>query len=37
MRLSKEGSCENNDQEDKGENAFDQRIDLQSQNVGIGW
>ena len=37
MQLSEEGSRENNDQEDEGENAFNQKIDLQSQNVGIGW
>ena len=35
--LSKEGSREINKQEDKRESAFDRKIDLQSQNVSIGW
>ena len=35
--LSKEGSHETNEQEDKKESAFNWKIDLQSQNVGIGW
>ena len=37
MSLSKEESCEDNELEGKGESAFNQKIDLQSQNVGIGW
>ena len=37
MRLSKEGSYKINKPEDKRENAFDWKIDLQSQNIGIGW
>ena len=37
MRLSKEGSREINEQEDERESALDQKIDLQSQNVGIVW
>ena len=35
--LSEEESRETNEQEDEKESAFDQKIDLQSQNVGIGW
>ena len=37
MRLNEEGLHENNEEEDKGENAFDQGINLWSQNIGIGW
>ena len=33
--LSKEGLHEINEHEDENENAFDWKIDLQSQNVGI--
>ena len=36
-RLSEEGSHEINEQENKEESAFDQKIDLRSQNIGIGW
>ena len=35
--LSEVGSREINEQEDEGESAFDQKIDLRSQNIGIGW
>ena len=35
--LSEERSREINKQEDEKESAFDQKIDLRSQNVGIGW
>ena len=35
--LSKEGSRKINKEEDEKESAFDWKIDLQSQNVGIGW
>ena len=34
--LSEEGSREINEQENKRESAFDGKIDLWSQNVGIG-
>ena len=34
--LSEEGLCEINEQEDEKESAFDWKIDLQSQNIGIG-
>ena len=34
--LSEEGSCKINEQEDEKESAFDWKIDLWSQNVGIG-
>ena len=37
VRLSEVGSREINEQEDEGESAFDRKIDLRSQNVGIGW
>ena len=37
VRLSEEESREINEQEDEGESAFDWKIDLRSQNVGIGW
>ena len=37
MRLSEERLRKNKEQEDEGENAFDWRIDLCSQNIGIGW
>ena len=37
MQLSEKRSREINKQEDKRESAFDQKIDLQSQNVGISW
>ena len=33
MRLSKEGLCEDSELEAKVENAFNQKIDLQGQNV----
>ena len=35
--LSEEGLHEINEQEDESESAFDQKIDLWSQNIGIGW
>ena len=35
--LGKERSREINQEEDERKNAFNQRIDLQSQNVSIGW
>ena len=35
--LSKKKSRETNKQEDERESAFDRKIDLQSQNVSIGW
>ena len=35
--LDEEGSCKINEQEDERESAFDRKIDLWSQNVGIGW
>ena len=34
--LSRDGSRETNEQEYKRKSAFDWKIDLQSQNVGIG-
>ena len=37
MQLSEEGSREINVQEGEWESAFDRKIDLQSQNIGIGW
>ena len=37
VRLSEEGSRKINEQEGEWESAFDQKIDLRSQNVGIGW
>ena len=37
VRLSKEGSREINEQDGEWESAFDQKIDLWSQNVGIDW
>ena len=36
VRLSEEGLREINEQEDEGKSAFDRKIDLRSQNVGIG-
>ena len=35
--LSEKGSRKTNKQKDEKESTFDQKIDLQSQNVGIGW
>ena len=35
--LSEKGSHETNEQEDEKESVFDQKIDLQSQNIDIGW
>ena len=35
--LSEEESVEINKQEDERENTFNQKIDLQSQNVDFGW
>ena len=35
-KLSKEGSREINKQKDERESAFDRKIDLRSQNIGIG-
>ena len=35
--LSEEGLHEINEQKEEKESAFDQKIDLQSQNVDIGW
>ena len=37
VRLSEEGSREINEQEGEWESTFDQKIDLRSQNIGIGW
>ena len=37
MRLSEEGLREINEQEGEWESTFDQKINLRSQNVGIGW
>ena len=34
--LSKEGSREINEQEDERKSTFDQKINLQSQNIDIG-
>ena len=34
--LSKEGSCEINEQENERNDAFNRKIYLQSQNVSIG-
>ena len=36
-RLSEEGSHETNEQEYEKVKCFLMKIDLQSQNVGIGW
>ena len=35
--LSKEESYKIKKLEDKGKSAFNQKIDLQNQNVGISW
>ena len=35
--LSEKGSRKTNEQEDEKKSAFDQKIDLQSQNIGISW
>ena len=37
MWLSKEESRKINEPEDERKSAFDQKIDLRSQNVSIGW
>ena len=36
-KLSKEGSHEVKELKNKWESVFNQKIDLQSQNVGINW
>ena len=37
MQSNEDRSRKDNELEDKGKSAFNQKIDLQSQNVGIGW